>query len=138
LNFLIYFSFEEKFMDNPEQKEVNPPPEEPQAIKPPPMIEPEPPAAKPALVVNVYSWTTPVAAVLMLVVGLLLGYFGRPLLGAKVPANVNTPATQVAQTDPGGPATPTTDIMAYLVGQTHHFRGNESAAVTIIEFSDYQ
>jgi hypothetical protein len=138
LNFLIYFSFEEKHMDNPEQEEFNTLPEEPQPVKPPPVKEPEAPPAKPALVVNVYSWTTPVAAVVMLVVGLLLGYFGRPLLGTKASANVNTPATQVSQSDPGGPATPTTDIMAYLVGQTHHFRGNESAAVTIIEFSDYQ
>jgi hypothetical protein len=138
LNFLIYFNSEEKHMDNPEQEEINPFPEEPLPVKPPPIIEPEPPAARPALVVNVYSWATPVAAVAMLVVGLLVGYFGRPLLGARVSSNLNLQATQVSQTGPGGPTTPTADVMAYLVGQTHHFRGNESAAVTIIEFSDYQ
>ena len=125
-------------MDNPEQEEFNTLPEEPQPVKPAPAVEPAPPAARPALVVNVYSWATPVAAVVMLVVGLLLGYFGRPLLPAKASANSNAQATQVSQPGPAGPATPTTDIMAYLVGQTNHLRGNESAAVTIIEFSDYQ
>jgi len=124
-------------MDNPEQEEFNPLPEEPLPVSHPPIIEPEPPAARPALVVNVYSWATPVAAAVMLVVGLLLGYFGRPLLSANGSSKSAAQATQAAS-NPGGPATPTTDIMAYLVGQTHHFRGNESAVVTIIEFSDYQ
>jgi hypothetical protein len=138
LNSLIYFSFEEKHMDNPEKELLEPTPEAPPLAEAPSATETEAPVRKPALVVNVYSWATPVAAVVMLVVGLLLGYFGRPLLPAKASANSNAQATQVSQPGPAGPATPTTDIMAYLVGQTNHFRGNESAAVTIIEFSDYQ
>jgi len=125
-------------MDNPEKELLEPIPEAPPLAEPPSATEPEAPARKPALVVNVYSWATPVAAVVMLVVGLLLGYFGRPLLPAKASANSNAQATPVSQPGPAGPATPTTDIMAYLVGQTNHFRGNESAAVTFIEFSDYQ
>lgn len=121
-------------MDNPEQEEHPSIPEASPFIKPSTIAEPESLTPRPALVVNVYSWATPVAAVVMLIVGLLLGYFGRPLLLNRTsPVSTGQPA-QVS----GGPATPTTDIMAYLVSQTHHFKGDQNAPVTIIEFSDYQ
>jgi hypothetical protein len=35
---------------------------------------------KPALVINIHSWATPIAGLVMLVVGLLAGYFLRPLI----------------------------------------------------------
>lgn len=119
-------------MDNPEQEELQSLPE----TSPPAGLET--PTPRPALVVNVYSWATPVAAVVMLVVGLLLGYFGRPLLLSKTSSVSSNQPTQVPQAGSGGTTSPTADIMAYLVSQTHHFKGDQSAPVTIIEFSDYQ
>lgn len=116
------------------------------------MIE-QPKGEKPALTVIIQSWWTPALAVIMLVVGLLAGYFGHPLL-AKNPqptqpvAAVNTPAPNVPA-DLAAGLTPTVDptiaaidstekLMAYLIQNTTHFQGDPNAKVTIIEFSDYQ
>ncbi len=113
----------------------------------------QPKGDKPALTVVIQSWWTPALAVLMLVVGLLAGYFGRPLLSkGAVPtaevAVVNTPSTTLAanQTpvatvavDPTMAAISSQEqLMAYLVSHTTHFMGDANAKVTIIEFSDYQ
>ena len=113
----------------------------------------QPKGDKPALTVVVQSWWTPALAVLMLVVGLLAGYFGRPLLnkGAAPTAEiaaVNTPSAtlalnqnQVATTsvDPTMAAISSQEqLMDYLVSHTTNFLGDAAAKVTIIEFSDYQ
>jgi hypothetical protein len=107
---------------------------------------------KPALTVVIQSWWTPALAVLALVVGLLLGYFGRPLLNkGTVPteevAVVTTPAVtdsgqQVAlpttTVDPTAIAASQQQLMEYLISKTTQFKGDPNAAVSIIEFSDYQ
>ena len=36
---------------------------------------------RPAITINVQSWATPIVGVVMLIVGLLGGYYGRPLVG---------------------------------------------------------
>ena len=116
------------------------------------MLE-QPKGDKPALTVVIQSWWTPAVAVLMLVVGLLAGYFGRPLLmkDAK-PTGVVAVVTTPVPTTPANLATvPTTTVnptiaaitskeqfMAYIVSQTKHFQGDPNATVTLIEFSDYQ
>ncbi len=116
------------------------------------MIE-QPKGEKPALTVIIQSWWTPALVVIALVVGLLAGYFGHPLL-VKNPqttqpvAAVNTPAATIPADLATGP-TPTVNptiaaidstekLMAYLVQNTTHFQGDPNATVTIIEFSDYQ
>jgi hypothetical protein len=118
----------------------------------------QPQGGKPALTVVIQSWWTPALAVIMLAVGLLAGYFGRPLVKKDVAegvvAAVTQPAgvTQPAATTPGAQITvptPTVNptlaaitsqeqLMAYLVSKTTHFKGDPEATVTIIEFSDYQ
>ena len=110
------------------------------------------------MTVVIQSWWTPALAVLMLVVGLLAGYFGRPLVSKDaVPtaeiAAVNTPiantpsATLPTNQTPASTAAvdPTMaaiasqqQLMDYLVSHTTHFEGDANAKVTIIEFSDYQ
>ncbi len=117
----------------------------------------QPQGQKPALTVIIQSWWTPALAVIMLVVGLLVGYLGRPLLNKNADptgevAAVTTPvATSAAtlQADVASGPTPTVnptvaaittsdELMAYLVSNTTHFEGDPNAKVTIIEFSDYQ
>ncbi|OGO26352.1 MAG: hypothetical protein A2136_05240 [Chloroflexi bacterium RBG_16_54_11] len=112
----------------------------------------QPQGDKPALTVVVQSWWTPALAVIMLVVGLLAGYFGRPLLNkdsatgetatgitpvATAPiAQITVPTSTV---DPTVAAITNKDqLMAYLISNTTHFKGDPNAPVTIIEFSDYQ
>jgi len=94
---------------------------------------------RPALVVNVYSWATPIVGVLTLVIGLLLGYFGRPLLARDEPAGTSsTSSTSPSATSDPNEAARRKEMMSYLIGQVRHFKGDENAPVTIIEFSDFQ
>ncbi len=93
--------------------------------------------AKPAFVINFYSWTTPIIGLVMLIVGLAGGYFGRPLLerksaAAPAAATVSTPSASQEQ-NPNAEA-----LMAQVVASTRHFKGNPNAPVTIVEYSDYQ
>ena len=113
----------------------------------------QPKGEKSALTVVIQSWWTPAIAVLMLVVGLLAGYFGRPLLTKDsqttgIVAAVNTPVPTISAsqaTAPTSTVNPTIaainsreQFMAYIVGQTTHFQGDPNATVTLIEFSDFQ
>jgi hypothetical protein len=94
---------------------------------------------KPALVINVQSWATPIVGVLMLVVGLLAGYFGRPLLslGASAPESI-APAVVAAATPDAADQQSKEKMLAFLNEQTRHFKGDPNAKVTIIEFGDFQ
>lgn len=94
--------------------------------------------------INFYTWTTPIVGVVMLVIGLLAGYFGRPLLareqdttGASGANSVGTPSGVTDVEPPANNASPE-EVMAFLTGNVRHFKGDESAPVTIIEFSDFQ
>jgi protein-disulfide isomerase len=115
----------------------------------------QPQGGKPALTVVVQSWWTPALAVIMLVAGLLVGYFIRPLInkdtgtastGEVAALTTPVPTNSVAQiTSPTSTVDPTVaaitskeQLMAYLVSNTTHFKGDPNAKVTIIEFSDYQ
>jgi hypothetical protein len=117
----------------------------------------QPQGQKPALTVIIQSWWTPALAVIMLVVGFLVGYLGRPLLnkGAQPTGEVAAVTTPVNGQEPTLSAVvtsaPTATIdptlaaitsseqfMTYLVNKTKHFQGEPNAAVTLIEFSDFQ
>jgi protein-disulfide isomerase len=91
----------------------------------------------PALTIVIQSWATPIAALLMLIVGLVGGFFLYPVvlperqLITEV-VNVGQPAaTAVTNPDAG-------EVMQVVSQQTKHFIGDEDAPVTIIEFSDFQ
>ncbi len=116
-------------------------------------IEPAPvqpaPEPKAAIFIGpliVHSASTPLVGLVMLVAGLLIGYFGRPVVAARLAGATATPAaTAVVATVPEAPevsANPQPrnqeELMAYLVAQTRHFKGSADAPVTIIEFSDFQ
>ncbi len=92
-----------------------------------------------ALVVKVQSWATPIVGLVMLVIGLLAGYFIRP--GPTAPIAATTAPTAVAQVTAASPTqdpAAAQELMKYLVGQAKHFEGDANAPVTLIEFSDFQ
>jgi xanthosine utilization system XapX-like protein len=107
---------------------------------------------RPSLVINVHSWATPIVGLLMLVVGLLGGYLIYPAISEQLApetpvaaAPANTPSGEApTAANPPSQASVTQapanlqEVMDYLVPQIRHFRGDPEAAVTIIEFSDYQ
>lgn len=90
-------------------------------------------------------WLLPAAAAAALVIGLLGGYFGRPVLEDWIGPGEPTAAAGVQTT--GQPAVrPTLSpdqiaqrqlIMETLVSETRHFKGAEDAEITVIEFSDF-
>lgn len=105
------------------------------------------PPGKPVLVINIFSWATPVAAMLMLVIGLVAGFYAYPLfedrLGSGNTVVIPTSAPDVVQqqatpTDAAAAATAQASMMGFIVENTNHFIGDENAKVTIIEFSDFQ
>lgn len=113
------------------------------------------PERKPALTVVVQSWATPLVGLLMLVLGLAAGFYARPLFDrpdadqqaaailppTTAPVNANagqSVATATPTADPTALAESQASLMEFLVGQMKHFKGDENAPVTIIEFSDFQ
>ncbi|MFZ2095116.1 MAG: hypothetical protein WAV05_00630 [Anaerolineales bacterium] len=112
----------------------------------------QPHGDKPALTVVIQSWWTPALAVIALVVGLLGGYFGRPLInnsstsnGEGVAALTQSAANPTVQSvDPTSTVDATQQaisvqqMLTSLISQTKNFQGDPNASVTMIEFSDYQ
>lgn len=106
------------------------------------------PASKPSLVINVQSWATPIVGLIMLAVGLLAGYFGRPLIAqqlqtktpiAAAPAVTSAPTSSSSGTSAATqPPASLKEVMDILIPQVKHFKGDPNAPVTFIEFSDFQ
>ena len=96
---------------------------------------------KAALVINVQSWATPIVGFLMLMTGLIAGYFGRPLVVNRfinLPTEVAASPQSMASTTPPVSSSDREALMDTLISQTRHFKGNSNAPITIIEFSDFQ
>ena len=99
----------------------------------------------PAFVLNFYSWWIPIVGVVMLLVGLVGGYFLRPLVPSSQaqaeaptqnPAEVSSVQTQAPQPTMD-PAT-RKQLMDYLMPNVKHFLGDANAPITLLEFSDFQ
>jgi protein-disulfide isomerase len=98
----------------------------------------QPQGDKPALTVVIQSWWTPALAVIMLVVGLLAGYFGRPLIDKNSVFGGSAAIVPTAQPTATVDAQQVQQLMDSIVAQTTNFLGDPNAKVTLIEFSDYQ
>jgi protein-disulfide isomerase len=96
-------------------------------------IEETQPKKQPAITINIQSWATPVIGVVMLIIGLLGGYYGRPLVGGTKEQVAAPQSIAPSQAGAGNE-----ELMSYLVSQTRHFTGNPDAPVTLIEFGDFQ
>jgi hypothetical protein len=76
--------------------------------------------------------SAPVVGMVMLIVGLLVGYFGRPGLDRWIsPPPPTAPAPQPLPQSKE-------ELLPYLINGTRHFQGNPAAPVTLIEFGDFQ
>lgn len=101
------------------------------------------PRSRAALTIIFQSWSTPIVGIVMLVIGLVGGYFARPLITSSSPegaaaspaGSASLPGDLAGQQDQ---TSSNQDLMAFVVSQTRHFKGEPNAPVTIIEFSDYQ
>jgi protein-disulfide isomerase len=98
----------------------------------------------PAVTINIQSWASPIIGLVMLVVGLLGGYYLRPFTLAQA-SNVTSSSAAASSAVTTPAAIPTTDqataqknLMASVVAKTRHFKGDPNAPVTMIEFGDFQ
>jgi hypothetical protein len=105
------------------------------------------PEQKPAaFTLVIQSWATPIIGVVMLLIGLLGGYYLRPALSpnptpvAAVEGNStsNTENVPVVPTPDATRSAQQQELMTAVVERTRHFYGDPNAPVTIIEFSDFQ
>jgi hypothetical protein len=99
-------------------------------------IEVVQPKSRPAITISIQSWGTPIVGVVMLIIGLLGGYYGRPLIGGAG-EQAAVPRT-IAPVQAGGAGAGNEELMDYLISQARHFTGDPGAPVTLIEFGDFQ
>ena len=91
------------------------------------------------------GWISPLATLVVgLVVGVLLGYAGRPLVTPQPTPTVSVTSAETTDQSTAngaslslGSAIPAT-LMDVVVAQTRHFKGDPKAPVTIVEFGDFQ
>ena len=74
----------------------------------------------------------------MLVLGLLVGYYVRPLIlnQAQSEASVNSASPVIVPT--AGNSAAQQQLMETVLAKSRHFKGDPNAPVTIIEFADFQ
>lgn len=92
----------------------------------------------PAITISIQSWATPIVGVVMLILGLLVGYYGRPLIPnqAQSEASVNSAAPVVLPSADNSAAQQ--NLMERVLAKARHFKGDPNAPITMIEFGDFQ
>lgn len=79
---------------------------------------------------------TRTVGIVMLILGVLLGYYVRPTVEGWL--NPESAQTGTAVIGPRPLPQTQSEVMPYLIAQTRHFKGDENAPVTVIEFADFQ
>jgi protein-disulfide isomerase len=62
----------------------------------------------------------------------------EPTQTSTQPAAEDTPTTSAATENSSTSASPTPDVMEFLLSDARHFQGSPDAPVTMIEFSDFK
>lgn len=114
-----------------------------EAAPPPEPVAPVTPPAQPraAIVIGpliIASAATPIIALVMMLLGIAVGYTGRPFVAARFATPTPTAAPAAAARDTASEAQSRAALMQSLVAQTRHFKGNADAPVTILVFADFQ
>jgi protein-disulfide isomerase len=91
---------------------------------------------QPAVTITIQSWATPIIGVAMLVLGLLVGFYGRPFIPAGTQSDASSAPPIVIPTADNSAAQQ--QLMETALAKTRHFKGDPDAPVTIIEFADFQ
>jgi hypothetical protein len=81
-------------------------------------------------------WIPLVVGVVMFSVGLFAGYFVRPFISPQ--AEETETASIPSPPSSGSGQAGNQEVMAFLIRETRHFKGDTDAPVTIIEFSDFK
>ena len=97
---------------------------------------------------NIKPWSLALILVITFVVGLAIGFLGRPVVmppqevvvtvvvTPDTPAVAQAKATPEPETGAGQAATPT--IMDFILADARHFQGDPNAPITLVEFSDFR
>lgn len=118
-------------------------------ISPPEQTKPEEANTKKknALVIQFTSWSTPIVGLVMLGLGLVLGFSLRPETLSRsqaptvdnpvegIPEEVQSSSVQIPTPDQSAQQNA---LMDGVIAVTRHFKGDPDAPVTVIEFSDFQ
>ena len=91
---------------------------------------------QPAITISIQSWATPIIGTAMLVLGILVGFYGRPFVLAGTQSDASSAPPLVIPTADNSAAQQ--KLMETVVAQARHFKGDPNAPVTIIEFADFQ
>ena len=92
----------------------------------------------PAITISIQSWATPIVGVVMLVLGLLVGYYGRPLIPNQTQSETSVNSASPVVLPNADNSAVQEKLMETVVAQTRHFKGDPNAPVTVIEFADFQ
>ena len=106
-----------------------------EAQKEPALIETQ---KQPAIVITIQSWATPIVGVVMLVLGLLVGYYVRPLILSQVQSEASVNSSPPVGIPTADNSAAQQKLMETILAKTRHFRGDANAPVTIVEFADFQ
>ena len=92
----------------------------------------------PAIAISIQSWATPIVGILMLVLGLLVGYYGRPLILSQVQSEASVDSSPPVVIPTADNSAAQQNLMETVLAKTRHFMGDPNAPITIIEFADFQ
>lgn len=108
----------------------------------PPEVQEEPAPLEaqkpPAITISIQSWATPIVGAVMLVLGLLAGYYGRPLILNQAPSEASVNSSPPVVVPNADNSATQQKLMETVLAKTRHFKGDPDAPVTIIEFADFQ